>query len=66
MPFNRSVDAPDDGKNDIDNTSPRPAKRQRSALPRSDSNVRHTGTPPLSHNEDVESSKENADSSGSD
>jgi hypothetical protein len=48
--------------NDIDNnTSPRPAKRQRPTSPRYGPKVHCASTPSLSHNVDVEGSKENAD-----
>jgi hypothetical protein len=47
-PFNPSADKAEYGDNDIDNnTSPRLAKRQRSASPRSELNLRHTSTSPL-------------------
>ena len=51
-----------DGDGIDNNTSPRPTKRRRSASPRWEPNLRHTNTP-LPHNEDIESSTENADSS---
>ena len=63
-PFNRSADKLEDGDNDggdngIDNnTFPHPAKRQRPASPCCEPNLHHTSTPPLPHNEDVESSME--------
>lgn len=54
----------DDGANDIDNnTSPRPAKRQRSASPCCEPDLRYTSMLPLSHKGDVEGSKGNADDS---
>jgi hypothetical protein len=65
--FNRLADKLEDGHNDIDNnTSPHPAKRQRSASPRCEPNLPHASTPPLPHNEDVEGSTENAHGSDSD
>lgn len=70
-PFNPSAqtlkysgnDGDEDGINN--NTSPRPTKRQRSTSPHCEPNLHHTNTTPPPHNEDVESSTENADGSDS-
>jgi hypothetical protein len=71
-PFKCSADKLEDGDNDcgdngIDNNMfSHPAKRQRFALPRCEPNLHHTSTLPLPHNEDMESSTENADGNDSD
>jgi hypothetical protein len=62
-PCNRLTDEPDDRENNIDSTSPRPTKRQRSTSLGYEPN---TGTPPLLHSEDIKRSRENADGSDSD
>ena len=69
MPFNPSAGKLEDGGNDggdIDNnTSPCPARRQKSASPRCEPDLRRTITSPLPHNQDVEISAEIADGSDS-
>jgi hypothetical protein len=69
--FNPSAQTLDYSDNDGDgdsidnNTSSRPTKRQRSALPHCKPNLCHINTMPPPHNEDVERSTENADGSDS-
>jgi hypothetical protein len=65
-PSNLPADKPVHGNNIIDNnTSPHPAKRQRSASPRYNSNPLHTSTPPLLYREDGKGSREDIDGSDS-
>lgn len=54
-----------DGDGIDNNTSPRPTKQQRSASPHCEPNLCHINTTPPPHNENVESSTENANSSDS-
>jgi hypothetical protein len=71
-PLKRSADKIQDSDNDNcenainSNVSPRGAKRQNSASSSCESSLRHTSTPILAHDEDVEYSTKNADSKDAD